>query len=233
MEEDAGRYAIYFAPKPGSALARFGAAWLGYDAAAGSKPAQPQLAEITPKRLRAITSEPRQYGFHATLKPPFALAEGTDAGMLDQAMAALARGFPAFAAPRLKLACLSGFWALTLAETSPIMDQLAAVWVGELDRFRAPPSARELTRRRRAGLSPSQDALLARWGYPYVMEEFRFHMTLTARLGAEESVLVSRALAPLVAPYCQTSLAVDAISLFRQDCRAARFRLLRRYTLAG
>lgn len=169
MTVDPGRYAIYFAPQPGSALARFGAAWLGYDVAAGAFVAQPQAPGIAPRRLAEITAEPRRYGFHATLKPPFALAEGAGRGALDEAVAAFAGHFPPFAAPPLRLACLEGFWALMLSQGCREMDRLAASCVTELDRFRALPSADELGRRRRAGLTPVQDALLERWGYPYVI----------------------------------------------------------------
>jgi putative phosphonate metabolism protein len=227
-----GRYAVYFAPDPTFDLARFGAAWLGYDAVTGEVMAQPIVA-VRPERLHAITAEPRRYGFHATLKPPFVLADGTDAETLATAVAALAGGIAAFAAPRLHLASISGFLALTLSEPCAEMHRLADLCVGALDRFRAPPSAAELERRRRANLTPRQDALLARWGYPYVMEEFRFHMTLTSRLDAEEDAMVRRELAPLVAPLCQTPLAIDAISLFHQASAEAPFCLVDRYKLAG
>jgi putative phosphonate metabolism protein len=233
MEGNAGRYAVYFTLEPASALARFGAAWLGHDAAADQSVAQPAVAGIDRERLQAITAEPRRYGFHATLKPPFALAEGTDAAELDEAVRAFAGDFPAFAAPPLRLARLAGFWALTLSEPCPAMDLLAALCVSELDRFRAPPPPEEVARRRRAGLSSAQEALLARWGYPYVMEEFRFHMTLTSRLDGGEGDAVGLALAPLVEPFCRMPVRIDALSLFRQDRRDARFRLLCRYTLAG
>ena len=233
MSNDVGRYAIYFTPSSASALARFGAEWLGYDVTTGDCPPQPVIAAITPKRLRHITEEPRRYGFHATLKPPFVLAEGADVDALDEAVATLASRFPAFAAPGLRLACLSGFWALMLSKRCPMIDGLAAACVAEFDRFRAPPSAAELARRRSADLSPAQEALLQHWGYLYVMEEFRFHMTLTARLDPVEGAAVSRELALLVEPLCQTALAVDAISLFRQDRRDAPFRLLHLYKLAA
>jgi putative phosphonate metabolism protein len=227
-----GRYAVYFAPEPGSNLARFGATWLGYDVAIGRAVAQPSVTEIDPERLHAITAEPRRYGFHATLKPPFALADGTEAEALAAAVA-LANGIVAFTAPRLHLTRISGFLALTLSERCASMHDLADRCVSELDRFRAPPSAAELERRRRANLTARQDALLARWGYPYVMEEFRFHMTLTARLDAEEGAIVRAALAPLVAPLCESPLAIDAISLFHQEGAEAPFRLLERYKLTG
>jgi putative phosphonate metabolism protein len=227
-----GRYAVYFVPDPVSPLARFGAAWLGYDVATGAHAVQSTRA-IAPERLAAITAEPRRYGFHATLKPPFALAEGVAADTLDRAVAILAAENAAVMAGKLRLACISGFWALMLSEPCPALDRLAERCVVKLDRFRAPPSVAELTRRRQAGLSAAQNALLERWGYPYVMAEFRFHMTLTERLDRDEGAGVGRALALLVEPLCQTPLAIDAISLFHQTRRDAPFRLMRRYALSG
>ena len=232
MSADNGRWAIYFAPEPGSTLARFGAEWLGYDAASGTTLSQPLLAEIEAERLQSITAEPRRYGFHATLKPPFALAGGFTAEQLDEAVAALARQQAAFDAPHLRLSCISGFWALTLPASCPPLQTLADRCVSELDSFRALPSAAELARRRRARLTARQDELLARWGYPYVMDEFRFHMTLTARLDAVEGAVVARVLEPLVAPLCHSALAIDALSLFHQERRDAPFRLIARDPLS-
>ena len=233
MTAGSGRYAVYFAPDADSPLARFGAEWLGYDVATGAAMAQPVVAGITPDRLQAITAEPRRYGFHATLKPPFVLVDGAEADALDEAAAALARRSGGFAAPRLCLSCISGFWALTLSAPCPEMVQLADSCVRDLDRYRAAPAEAELARRRRAALSRRQKALLVRWGYPYVMDEFRFHMTLTQRLDATEGAVVERILKPLVDPFCQALLAVDAISLFHQPDTDAPFRLIRRYPLAG
>ncbi|HEU0218178.1 MAG TPA: DUF1045 domain-containing protein [Stellaceae bacterium] len=231
MSADNGRWAIYFAPAPGSALARFGAEWLGYDVASGACLPQPVLAEIDAERLRAITAEPRRYGFHATLKPPFVPAEGFALDRLEEAVAALVRTEAAFDAPPLRLSCISGFWALTLSAPCRPLQALADRCVSELDSFRAPPSAEELARRRRARLTARQDGLLVRWGYPYVMDEFRFHMTLTARLDTAEGVVVARVLEPLVAPLCRAPLVIDALSLFHQERGDAPFRLVRRFPL--
>ena len=231
MSADAGRYAIYFAPEPRSPLARFGAEWLGYDVASGAAVPQPALAEIGAERLETITAEPRRYGFHATLKPPFVLLEGFSAERLDAALATLACQEKAFDAPPLRLSCISGFWALTLSAPCPAMRALADRCVSELDHFRAAPSADELARRRRARLTARQDELLMHWGYPYVMDEFRFHMTLTARLDAAEGTTVARVLEPLVAPLCQAPLVVDALSLLYQPSQEGAFRLIGHYPL--
>ena len=62
------RYAIYFAAGSDSALTRFGAELLGYDAYRGDElPFPRQALEVAPD-WRDISADPRKYGFHATLK---------------------------------------------------------------------------------------------------------------------------------------------------------------------
>jgi len=233
MSSDAGRFAVYFAPDPESTLGRFGRHWLGYDAATGVKLPQPVLARFVPERLAAITEDARHYGFHATLKPPFFLADGCTPAALERAAVDFAARRVPFLASPPTLASISEFWALTFAQRCPAMERLAADCVEHFDPFRAAPSENELAKRRRAGLSPAQDALLVRWGYPYVMEEFRFHLTLSARLDPSEGEVLRRELTPLVAPLCHDSLAVDAICLFHQPAPQSPFRELRRFRFGG
>jgi putative phosphonate metabolism protein len=231
--ETAARYAVYFAPPPGSPLERFGAVWLGRDCESGAALDQPRLSGIAPERLAAVTEAPRHYGFHATLKAPFALSPQHGAADLLSAVAAFANRQAPVAAPPLRLGRLDGFLALLLAAPSDSVGGLAAACVAAFEGFRASATADDAARRESAGLSPRQRALLQRWGYPYVMEEFRFHMTLTARLDDAESDAIEAALAPLVAPLCRDPLIIDAVSVFVQDDRATPFRLAARYALAG
>ncbi|MEM6275722.1 MAG: DUF1045 domain-containing protein [Pseudomonadota bacterium] len=170
---DYRRFAIYFTA-PGSLLAERGATWLGWDIAQGAPSTQPD-------GLADVTKTPRKYGFHGTLKPPFVLADGFAAEDLAQSARRLAQGLNRFHVPGLKVSRLGRFLALTTDDTEDLRG-LASACVTELDQFRAPPSDAELARRRARPLSPAQDALLERWGYPFVMEEFRFHMTLTGRM---------------------------------------------------
>ena len=84
------RYAIYYAPEPGSELAAFGAQWLGRDPETGATIEQPVLLGVRPERLAEITAAPRLYGFHGTLKAPMHLARGRDPDALRRLVRDLA-----------------------------------------------------------------------------------------------------------------------------------------------
>ena len=219
------RFAVYFVPPPG-ALADFGAAWLGWDVARGEAARQPDVPG-----LAEITSAPRKYGFHGTLKPPFRLAGGRNAAGLAAAAGALAEATVPARCAGLGLARIGRFLALTPLGDGAEISRLAASLVAGLDAFRAPPGPDELARRRSVGLTAGQEALLARWGYPYVMEEFRFHLTLTGPLPETglshwEDILRAR-LPPLPAPFI-----VDEVALVGERADG-RFDLLHRYALTG
>jgi putative phosphonate metabolism protein len=228
----AHRYAIYWAPPRDHPLWHAGCAWLGRDPETGETFAPPLLDGLDRARHAAITAEPARYAWHATLKPPFRLAAGETEASLDTAMSRFAATRSAFPAPTLAVSVLSGFLAVTPAEPSPMLDALAAECVAAFDPFRAPPEAAERARRRAAGLSARQESLLARWGYPYVMEEFRFHLTLTTRLPAEEAERMRRALGLHLADALSAPVMIDAIALYAEPAPAAPFTLLRRYPLA-
>ena len=94
---DHPRYAIYYAPAPGSGLDRFGATLLGCDAFTGDDLPFPEgVLQATPD-WRGLTGDPRKYGFHATLKAPMSLAPGrTEAELISacEAFAAMPRAIP-------------------------------------------------------------------------------------------------------------------------------------------
>lgn len=223
------RYAVYFTPEPGP-LADFGAAWLGWDSAAGATRAHPDLPGLAAP-VAELTARPRKYGFHGTIKPPFRLAPGTDAEGLR---AALAR-FCAQAAPvtldGLRVAQLGGFVALVPDGPADALAALAAGAVEALDGFRAPPTEAEIARRDPDRLTDRQRAMLARWGYPYTHADFRFHMTLTGPLGAQADA-VCAALAPVVAPHLPRPFRVDALTLLGADAQD-RFHQIARYPLSA
>lgn len=227
------RYAIYWAPPAESALWRFGSRWLGRDAATGAALPGFAIAGLEPAQLAAWTAAPRLYGLHATLKPPFRLAPGRTR---DALIAALER-FAATAAPApgppLVLQRLGHFLALVPDGPIPAIAALAARLVAEFDPFRAPPPPAELARRRAHALTPSQDENLVRWGYPYVMAEFRFHVTLTDSLEPGPLAALEAALAPRVAALGPLPLSIDEIALFEQPDSERPFQLATRFALRG
>ncbi|MEM1130803.1 MAG: DUF1045 domain-containing protein [Pseudomonadota bacterium] len=223
------RYAIYFLPE--GDLGTFGASWLGWDIRSGAAVPHPQIPGL-PVDPDTLTRRPRKYGFHATIKPPFRLAAGKSATELHLAASELCRGLRSIVLDGLQLTQIGPFLALCPTGDDTALNQTAADIVRRLDGFRAPPGIAELTRRRAAGLSPAQEAHLRDWGYPYVMEEFRFHITLTGPLRSEIAEATITALEPVLAPLLTQPYRIDAICLAGSD-RDGRFHLLRRYPLAG
>jgi putative phosphonate metabolism protein len=225
------RYAIYYVPSPGSDLDRFGAELLGYDALGGDDLAFPTCITEAVPDWQDLTRDPRQYGFHATLKAPFALAPGkSEAGLIAacEAFAATARPIP-IVTPAVQ--AISGFIAVVPAEPSDELHQLAADCVRDFDPFRAPLSAEDRARRNPSALSATQVDHLDRWGYPYVMDDFRFHMTLTGRVPAEQREQLVETLHQRFAALDLGKLAIDRIAVFRQDDAGLRFRVLAHFGL--
>lgn len=225
----APRFALYAAPAADHPLHDIAARWLGWDPETGANHPAAPAAGLGADCVAALTAEPRKYGFHGTLKPPFALAEGADEVELIMALERFAAARKPLHVP-LKMAALGTFLALRPATPAAELDALAADCVRDFDRFRAPAPEQELTRRRAAGLSERQEQYLRDWGYPYVLEEFRMHFTLTGRIGdAAERQAVQEHLTALTAPALRRDFAIDEICLFVQSDPAANFRIAGRY----
>lgn len=223
------RYAIYFTPPADAPLSRAAARWLGRDAFSG----EPVSAARTAGADHAhLTAAPRRYGFHATMKAPFALAPGESQEALAAALQQFCARQPAVAVPEMRMELFGYFFALVPARPSPPLDALAAAVTAEFDRFRAPMDAAELTRRSR-GLTEAQRHHLQRWGYPYVFEQFRFHMTLTDRVPEAERPSVSTLLERHFGPLLSAPLGVDRLALFVEPEPEAPFHVHANFELAA
>jgi putative phosphonate metabolism protein len=221
------RYAIYFAPALDHPLTALANGWLGRDAASGEELPQVTVEGLDAEDLAALTADPRRYGFHATLKAPFELANGTAEYQLIDAFERFAAERRAFTLPRITLGQLGPFFALIPAEESDELDSLAADCVRAFEPFRAPLSEADILRRKPEKLSPSERHHLETWGYPYVFEEFRFHMTLTGpTLDAQRDVLKT-AIDAHFAEILDRPLAIDHLALFIETERGAPFTVLR------
>ena len=225
------RYAIYLAPAPETDLWRRASGWLGRDAATDAAVAWQGPAGLDPRRAAEITADARHYGFHATLKAPFRLRAGTTAADLCAAARAFAgrqQGFPL----RLRLSAVGSFLALVEAEPVDAVARLHAAVLQEFEPFRAAPRAAEVARRLQAGLSARQKESLAEWGYPYVLDDFRLHYTLTSALPPAERRTVEAALASFFAADIAAPVMIDAICVFAQPAATAPFHILYRAPFA-
>jgi putative phosphonate metabolism protein len=230
---DVPRYAIYYAAAAGSPLDRFGAGLLGHDALSGEELPFPDGIEQAVPDWREITRDPRKYGFHDTLKAPMALADGKTEAELLAACEAFARAPRPIPVIKPVVNEIGDFIAVVPSQRSAELEQLAADAVSAFDGFRAPLTPADRARRRPEQLTPRQRDHLDRWGYPYVMEEFRFHMTLTGRLPAERREAVLAELRQRFAAIELATLAIDAIAVFRQQDAKSQFRIVQRYELTA
>lgn len=221
------RYGLYVLPDGDFFDAA--SAWLGWDSDAGIEIPHPELGNL-PEPVEVLTATPRKYGFHGTIKPPFYLAVGHTPQALHRAVAQFCTTQARVVIPKLAVRRIGGFVAIVPSEPSAELATFAATTVESLDPFRAPPTEAELARRRKAGLSERQERLLQRWGYPYVMEEFRFHLTLTGRSTHAEQV--ENALAAHFAHVLPAPYTINDLALMGED-DAGMFHLIHRYTLSG
>lgn len=220
----APRYAVYFAPAPETALWQTASALLGYDAATGTDVAQEVPPGIPAAAWHAATSEPRRYGFHATLKAPFRARQGCLEADLIERFGWLAERHQPFDV-QMRVGSLDGFAAVLPAGPSVALNVLADAAVDAFEPLRADLTDDEIARRRPASLTERQRELLSLYGYPYVREQFRFHMTITGRLSADLLPVVDE-LARRLGPALRAPTPIDRMALFRQDTPGSRFTII-------
>jgi putative phosphonate metabolism protein len=226
------RYAIYYSPEPGCELAEFGEQWLGRDAY--GQPVIKNSSLAGDENLQALIATPARYGFHGTVKPPFRLTRDEHPRRLKDVLDRFVSKCKVVAAPPLKLTTIGNFLALCpdgIAGPNKDIDDLAERCVYEFDYFRAPMSDEELQRKKNDELSSGQLENLNRWGYPFVFDEYRFHLTLTGALSTDEKSRVEDILSPLVEALPNEPFTIRSLCLFGDPGNGEPFRLIERYPL--
>ncbi len=211
------RVAVYYTPAPGSALNHLASTWLGRDAFSG------RTRQIDPAR-GALVAEAARYGFHATLRAPFRPTPVSTLGSLSDRLAAFSTGQAAPVIGRLVLGRLGDFFALVPAAPEPALHALEGHVLDAFEPFRRPLTADERARRRPERLSPRQRDHLDAWGYPFVRDEFRFHMTLTGPVPGPADDLRD-GLAAHFAAVLDRPLPLDGLGLFVEPGPGAPFRV--------
>jgi 2'-5' RNA ligase len=224
------RYAVYFSPPEESDLSKFASSWLGWDSQNGKKISHPIFKDLI-SDISELTKKQSCYGFHGTLKPPFSLAKTKNERELKAAILELSQSIKKFEISAVSLQLLNGFAAIVATNENNEIKNLAKKCVRELDSFRQPESLKKVQKRRLKGLSKNEEFNLQRWGYPYVMGSFRFHLTLTRRLSPEESKNVMEVLASELTKILSTALPVRDICLFGESHTGGNFQIIQRFPL--
>ncbi len=227
------RYALYFSPPQDDSLTRAAAEWLGRDAFSDETYPAPEEPGLPGPEQFELTADPRRYGFHATIKAPFALAASVTEKDLMAVVEDFAARTPAFEIPELVLGQLGRFFALVPGALHQPLQDFASSVVKSFEPFRAALSEADIARRKPEKLTESQRANLMRWGYPYVMDDFGFHMTLTGQVPEERSALMKSILEQRFAAFTGRPLPISGIAVFTEETRGAPFKAHSWLPLAG
>lgn len=227
------RYAIYFTPDKDDPLGRVAERWLGRSAFGRQVPAPTPVEGFSAAEIAFHTAAPRRYGFHATLKAPFRLAEGRSESELIAALDAFATARTPVLVERIRVARLDGFFAIVPDAPTLALDRLAGEVVEMFEPFRAPLTPEEIERRGPENLTPAQLKNLHKWGYPYVFDAFRFHMTLTGRVPAAEAPRMERAIDAFFGPLLLEPLELSSLALFAEPEPGAPFHIRSFHAIGG
>jgi len=228
------RYAIYFAPAAQSPWWDFGSHWLGRDACANAFLVQPQLNHIAPDTFFELTCEPRRYGFHATLKAPFRLTAGITLVHLQDRLHTLAAVLKPVALGDMQAKVLSQFVAMVPTVSNDDLMALASRCVRDFDGLRAPMTTQDLARRQPQRLDEREEALLHEFGYPYVLEKFRFHFTLSGPVSPPVAQqMMTEVTTPIAQLNAQHPLVLDRLCLFVQTAPGMPFQRIDDALLGG
>jgi len=206
------RYSVYFAPAEDSELAEFGRKALQSEPLQNDHPARIEM-----------TRKAAHYGFHATFKAPMELAAGLNETHLLDAVKSFVQTKKAVKLTGLGPQVLNGFHALMLPPCEAV-DKFAADTMTSFDRFRAPLSEADRVRRNPDQLSQRQRDYLERYGYPHVLDDFHFHMTLSQQLNdSAKSASYHTWLTELYGDTITQTPWLDRLAVFWQPDRATAF----------
>ncbi|MEB3047647.1 DUF1045 domain-containing protein [Rhizobium mulingense] len=219
------RYAICFTPPASDPLSLVAANWLGRNVFSGDMLEPPAVRGLGLHEIAFHTAVPRRYGFHGVLKAPFHLSGDMSEPQLLRDLMRFTGTFAPFQISRLEIARLGSFYSLMPSAPCEQIQYLASAIVQEFDRYRAPLSEADIERSDPDGLSAAQFANLHRWGNPYVMDEFRFHMPVTGSINAIDMPRIEPALRTIFEPVLKEPVMVSNVALMIEEGTGGPFRV--------
>lgn len=225
------RVAIFYAPGSQTPLANFGAQWLGWDVEHAKSVPHPEIDDL-PEPIEALVATPQKYGFHGTLKAPFRLHENQTLDGLGAAMKAFSEQHRKFFIGQMKVAKLGSFVAIIQENPSDEFANFASNIVTHFEDYRAPLTDEDIVKRRKAKLTPRQDELMLKWGYPFIFNEFKFHLTLTGKLSEQNAQTVCDRLTDHLKPILDTPVEAVDLCLYGER-KDGRFEIIERFPFLG
>lgn len=202
------RVAIYYSPGSCSPLLQVAEQWFEMKT----------TGTMSESETADMLKDPKRYGFHATIKPPFKLKDQYSIGDVEQQMQRFCQHTSSFITPHMEVAKIGRFFCIKPVEESWEINSLASSVVQRFDNFREPAREKDLERRRLTGLNFRQDELLIEWGYPYVLSEFIFHMTLTGKITDErQNKSLREELKKRFSQALSEPLNIDSLSMYTQE----------------
>jgi len=206
------RFAIFYTPRPGTALAAFGRSWFGR-ANDGVTLQAFSDAGLSGTNFARLAPVPGRYtGLHAPIRATFTPRDGIGPDAIKTRLIDFtARREPVATGP-LTLSRAGRFLVLRPVEPTPGLDWLAAQCATCFEDFTVSPA--EAAREDRAFQN-------------------RFSISLTGPLEAAHLERVTQALWPVLDEICASGVTVDALSLFGESGGRSPMRLIGRYRLAA
>ncbi|WP_160008409.1 DUF1045 domain-containing protein [Rhizobium sp. 18055] len=219
------RYAICFTPAANDPLSHAAANWLGRNVFSGEMVEPTAIRGLSIHEVAFHTAVPRRYGFHGALKAPFRLAAEVSEAQLLRDLMRFCGTLTPFHIQRLEVARTGGCYSLVPSLPCDRVQYLASAIVQQFDGFRAPLSDADIERSDPDGLSAAQFANLHRWGSPYVMDEFRFHMPLTGPVSLADMPRIEHTLRSLFEPVLTEPVKISNVALMMEEGNGGPFRV--------
>lgn len=218
---DCTRYAIWWVPRPGTTLARFGAEWTGWCPDRGMGGARRALGVLSRPRA-GVPGAGRLRGLHASLRAPFRLAPGRSVWALEDALADLAARTAPVQLPRLHVAVEDGRVVLAPMRRDEALSRLAAAVAEAVQPFAAAD-----------GVTADASAAAGREAAPPAgpRAPLGFRLALSDRLDPADAAVVAAELAPSLAPVLAGSQTIGDLALLCEPGRGRPWRLRERYAL--
>ena len=207
------RCALCFTPPADDALTIAAARWLRRDPYTGARISWP-IEGLVETDHAFLTAAPRRLGFHGSLKPAFRLSGDYAIADIQAALAKFCRRVPPVTVEAMRISLLDNFFALIPASPNPELDELAADFVTVFDQYRSPTSDLDLARGDIGRLNGRQFANLMAWGHPHVLDQFRYHMTLTGPIDELERDYVAQMLKRHFGTVIESPLCISQVALF-------------------